>query len=365
MLLRSNGTLLFLITLQCLLLAVTRGFQPTSSTRRVMREPKQLQRRIREFPSTSASAPPLTLSMSIEKDQEQPPPNLIVRVLKRFLVLRMQLARKFIALPRRAKRIVLMNVLFLSCLCGGMARKLVAAKPVVRPIEIMYSDFLRLVESDNKNLGVNQVRIGTDKIVFRLSKEENSVAGFTRKVMDPNLVTTLQKHAVEFSAMAPQVNTAALAVRTFIMTFYCLILWRLYKSVSGGGMGKDSPGKLARTSELPLASFDDIQGIDNAKVEVMELVDTLRFPEKYAILGARAPTGLLLDGPPGTGKTLLARATAAAAGVPLLYCSGSDFVEVFVGRGAARVRKLFERAEKLSPCIIFIDELDALVRYCY
>jgi len=92
----------------------------------------------------------------------------------------------------------------------------------------------------------------------------------------------------------------------------------------------------------------------------MELVDTLRNPGKYAILGARAPKGLLLEGPPGTGKTLLARATAATAGVPLLFCSGSDFVEMYVGRGAARVRKTFEKAQKLSPSLIFIDELDAL-----
>ena len=127
----------------------------------------------------------------------------------------------------------------------------------------------------------------------------------------------------------------------------------------GGGSG--APGKLATFSPgEPLVKFDDIEGIDDAKFEVMELVDTLRNPKKYEILGARAPTGLLLEGPPGTGKTMLARATAATAGVPLLYCSGSDFVEMFVGRGAARVRNTFARAAKLSPCIIFIDELDAL-----
>jgi ATP-dependent Zn protease len=126
--------------------------------------------------------------------------------------------------------------------------------------------------------------------------------------------------------------------------------------MNGGSGG--TPGKLATPTVG--ASFDDIEGIDSAKYEVMELVDTLRNPDKYAILGARAPTGLLLEGPPGTGKTMLARATAATAGVPLLYCSGSDFVEMFVGRGAARVRKTFEKAAKLAPCIIFIDELDAL-----
>jgi ATP-dependent metalloprotease FtsH len=152
-----------------------------------------------------------------------------------------------------------------------------------------------------------------------------------------------------------------MALRSFMVAFYCLILFRLYQSISGasGAGNKDVPGKLA-SSDLPMASFEEIQGIDDAKLEVMELVDTLRNPEKYAILGARAPTGLLLEGPPGTGKTMLARATAASAGVPLLYCSGSDFVEMFVGRGAARVRKLFERAARLSPCIIFVDELDAL-----
>ena len=136
--------------------------------------------------------------------------------------------------------------------------------------------------------------------------------------------------------------------------------------MSGGGGSSDVPGKVARSKRgkandgEPLVNFDDIAGIDKAKFEVMELVDTLRNPGKYAILGARAPTGLLLEGPPGTGKTMLARACAATAGVPLLYCSGSDFVEMFVGRGAARVRKTFARAAKMSPCIVFIDELDAL-----
>ena len=128
--------------------------------------------------------------------------------------------------------------------------------------------------------------------------------------------------------------------------------------MNGGGGGADTPGKLALSfSDETIVRFEDIAGIDKAKFEVMEFVDTLRHPQKYAMLGARAPTGLLLEGPPGTGKTMLARATAASAGVPLLYCSGSDFVEMFVGRGAARVRKTFARAAKMSPCIIFIDEV--------
>jgi cell division protease FtsH len=124
----------------------------------------------------------------------------------------------------------------------------------------------------------------------------------------------------------------------------------MYKTMAGGGSSKDTPGKLARqlqSDPKSMVKFEDIEGIDDAKFEVMELVDALKNPGKYAILGARAPTGLLLEGPPGTGKTMLARACAATAGVPLLYCSGSDFVEMFVGRGAARVRKTFERAGKM------------------
>lgn len=139
----------------------------------------------------------------------------------------------------------------------------------------------------------------------------------------------------------------------------------MYKTMAGGGGGAgDTPGKLAKKNSAKdgasAIQFKDIEGIDEAKFEVMELVDSLRNPGKYSILGARAPRGCLLEGPPGTGKTMLARACAGAAAVPLLYCSGSDFVEMFVGRGAARVRKTFERAGKIAPCIIFIDELDAL-----
>jgi cell division protease FtsH len=130
-------------------------------------------------------------------------------------------------------------------------------------------------------------------------------SAYTRKVSaSQELVDKLRKSDISFSALPqPKTSVVGLAVRTFMLSFYFLILWRLYRTVSnaGGNSSKDVPGKLAQTSDLPLASFDDIQGIDEAKMEVMELVDTLRFPDKYAVLGARAPTGLLLEGPPGTG----------------------------------------------------------------
>jgi len=188
-----------------------------------------------------------------------------------------------------------------------------------------------------------------------------SRAAYTRKIAaSPELIDYLRRNRIPFRAETKVSNAslASLTARGALMSFYLFYMWKIMKSMNGGG--SSAPGKLANLSDLPNASFNEIQGIDDAKFEVMELVDTLRNPDKYAILGARAPKGLLLEGPPGTGKTLLARATAATAGVPLLYCSGSDFVEMFVGRGAARVRKTFEKAEKLAPCLIFIDELDAL-----
>ena len=242
------------------------------------------------------------------------------------------------------------------------------------PIEIPYSTFLDFCQGTNKDVRIDNVLIGPDRIGYRLyrveTKEQRKAMeeklkgvqvpqrmAYTRKVSaSENLLQHLRQYDIPFSAAPVKTNYAALSTKTFIFSLYALFLLRMYRMMNGGSGG--TPGKLATPTVG--ASFDDIEGIDSAKYEVMELVDTLRNPDKYAILGARAPTGLLLEGPPGTGKTMLARATAATAGVPLLYCSGSDFVEMFVGRGAARVRKTFEKAAKLAPCIIFIDELDAL-----
>jgi AAA+ superfamily predicted ATPase len=316
---------------------------------------------------------------------------------------------RFQSLSRKSKSILVAQLFVVVLSLSSVANKVYHHNAPPPPIEISYSSFLDVIEQKavlNKNDAVypkiDQVRVGSDRILFRLyrnptsSTEENSkmatlelptssgrskdvierflrqksrspyVQAYTRKILAPNeLLQQLRSNDISFAAAAtPRATTLAVAVRTFLVGFYFLILFRFYKAVTGsmGGGKSDSVGKLATNinRDLPLASFDEIQGIDGAKVEVMELVDVLRNPDKYAILGARAPTGLLLVGPPGTGKTMLARATAATAGVPLLYCSGSDFVEMFVGRGAARVRQLFDRAQKLAPCIIFIDELDAL-----
>jgi ATP-dependent 26S proteasome regulatory subunit len=360
--------------------------------------------------STNGLSPP-----GKERPGRGGPKKRLARVVKKLINGQSRFVALFRALPKRSKRILIANMLFFAVAFGSVSRNIYYQSAPPRPVEITYSSFLDLVEnqqpplplgsnSPTSNVPVmDQVRIGTDRIAYRLTRNVDGkptapeilstnpqpkksssrsriglkkakpaapspyLTAYTRKVpASPELVSALRKSDISFSAAnAPRTSVLVLAIRTFMLAFYGLILFRLYQQVSGaggGGMGgaKDTPGKLAQGNDLPLASFEDIQGIDQAKVEVMELVDALRNPDKYAILGARAPTGLLLEGPPGTGKTMLARATAASAGVPLIYCSGSDFVEMFVGRGAARVRKLFERADKLSPCIIFIDELDAL-----
>jgi len=286
-------------------------------------------------------------------------------------------------------------------------------KAMRRPVEVPYSTFMDFVEQSGKGhtagrnpaIQLSQMTIGKERIGFRVEqdagkheiamanqklvtaedisvKEVQSRIAYTTKVnASPDLIHFLRRNDIPFQATSQRRSSLFFTLaRSSIFFAYMLFLLRMYRTMSGGGGGglggsSDVPGKLAgvglgrrgrgkkaddaREAENRV-TFDDIEGIDDAKFEVMALADALRNPGKYSILGARAPTGLLLEGPPGTGKTMLAKACATTAGVPLLYCSGSDFVEMFVGRGAARVRKTFERAGKIAPCIVFIDELDAL-----
>lgn len=341
--------------------------------------------------------------------------NPFVVVLKKLLAFQLKIKTQFKKLSKRGKQIVLAQTLLFALVFGGITKTAIRQRLPPPPIEIAYSNFLELVEQQQRagrgasSLPVlDNVRIGRDKIVYRLyrnnaeqsasikklsamppapspskltlfrsqlqrSKLQKQVqrpflSAYTRKVpATPELVDALRKNDVAFSAaLQPKGSVVGLAARTFLLGFYCLILFRFYRAIGsmgaggGGAASQDTPGKLAQASELPLVNFNDIQGIDQAKNEVMELVDALRNPDKYAILGARAPTGLLLEGPPGTGKTMLARATAATAGVPLLYCSGSDFVEMFVGRGAARYVK-----DATILCFVqFVADLSVLFKIC-
>jgi cell division protease FtsH len=150
------------------------------------------------------------------------------------------------------------------------------------------------------------------------------------------------------------------------LIFVAVLFYLLMRQAQGANNQAFSFGKSrARlfTTERPTVTFDDVAGVDEAKEELKEVVEFLREPQKFAALGARIPKGVLLVGPPGTGKTLLAKAVAGEAGVPFFSISGSEFVEMFVGVGAARVRDLFDQAKRHSPCIVFIDEIDAVGRY--
>jgi cell division protease FtsH len=186
----------------------------------------------------------------------------------------------------------------------------------------------------------------------------------THPVNDPQLVAELQAAHVRYSA-APQTAWVWTLLSWVLPAVVIVVLWNfMLRKGSGGGVGSmmgvgQSRAKVYVESKTKVR-FADVAGIDEAKGELMEVVQFLRDPERFRRLGGRIPKGILIVGAPGTGKTLLAKAVAGEAGVPFLSISGSEFVEMFVGVGAARVRDLFSQAQKLAPCIIFIDELDAL-----
>lgn len=181
-------------------------------------------------------------------------------------------------------------------------------------------------------------------------------------VFDESLFTLLDQHKVDYNASSepnnyPQFLLWTLVVGAIILAFYFLVFHRM-DGGSAFSFGR-SRAKLYAAEDLNI-SFDDVAGIDEAVEEIREIVDFLKTPQKYQVLGGRIPKGVLLVGPPGTGKTLLAKAVAGEANVPFFGMSGSEFVEMFVGVGAARIRDLFHQAEQKAPCIIFMDELDAL-----
>ena len=233
--------------------------------------------------------------------------------------------------------------------------------------EISYSQFLEMVDNGE----VAQVIMSSDKLTIIPKNQPNAVYGIQRTYYtgrisnDPYLVSRLEKAEVEFSEEIPDTTTGQII--SILLSFAPLILiWVVLGIVmrrmsSGGGMmgvGK-SRAKVYVQKETGVL-FKDVAGQDEAKESLQEVVDFLENPGKYTKIGAKLPKGALLVGPPGTGKTLLAKAVAGEAKCPFYSLSGSDFVEMFVGVGASRVRDLFEDAKKNAPCIIFIDEIDAI-----
>ena len=225
---------------------------------------------------------------------------------------------------------------------------------------IPYSEFKELITKGK----ISDLIIDTDTIQGTLTLDDGKKTKFlTSRVEDPYLVKKKKKNNIKFAGYYE--NKIFKAIISWVLPFAIIFLiWNLLMRRMGGApssvlnFGK-SRGKIYGEDEIKI-TFQDVAGVDEAKEELQEIIEYLRTPQKFMTLGGKIPKGILLVGPPGTGKTLLAKAVAGEAKVPFFSMSGSDFVEMFVGVGASRVRDLFAQAQEKAPCIIFIDELDAL-----
>ena len=251
-------------------------------------------------------------------------------------------------------------------------------KAVTEPaFDIPYSEFKQLLNDGalvSVTLKGNQAE-GTLLQATVIGPQQEMSRYFKTRIPDigdENLLPALEAQRVEVKALSPEAEGVLWRILLsilpwiLIIAFWFWIINRAQRSMSGGLGGKGELGKFLRgstkTAEIPDVTFDDMAGQETAKREVTELVEFLKHPAQFRQLGAEVPRGVLLMGPPGTGKTLMARALAGEAGVKFYSISGSEFIEVFVGVGASRVRHLFEEAKKNSPAIIFIDELDSIGR---
>ena len=232
--------------------------------------------------------------------------------------------------------------------------------------EITYDQFLQMLDNGQ----VSKVVITSDEIKITPAQQANNIYKVTYYTgvisMDYNLITRLEKANVEFSK---EVSSGSSSLMYMLITTLLpiLLLWgglffvfRMMSKNSGGMMGVGKSTAKMYVQKATGVTFKDVAGQEDAMESLNELVDFLNNPGKYTEIGAKLPKGALLVGPPGTGKTLLAKAVAGEAGVPFFSLSGSDFVEMFVGVGASRVRDLFKQAQSMAPCIIFIDEIDAI-----
>lgn len=251
--------------------------------------------------------------------------------------------------------------------------------------EVPYSTFRQLI-TENK---VESVKISPEKIYLKLKQGPESIAAkkeqpqegpggllqspskqdelVVNPVRDDQLIELLESHGVKYQGLPSSTWIGELIQWVLPFALLIGIYFFVFRRMGGPGsqfmnIGKNKAALYENLDEHTRITFKDVAGLDEAKAEVMEVVDFLKDPKKYTALGGKLPKGVLLVGPPGTGKTLLAKAVAGQADVPFFSISGSDFVEMFVGVGAARVRDLFKQAKEKAPCIIFIDEIDAVGR---
>ena len=274
--------------------------------------------------------------------------------------------------PRKQSLIMLVVAALITLLCVSVFMKMLTG---ATNQEISYNEFVKMVE-DGK---VKSVQVGSDRITIYPNAQQKDSAFlyaygmgvntyYTGKMEDDDkLAERLLEHNVE---MKKEVSDSSSVIMTVLLYYILpvLLMWGLLSLLfrrmggKGGPMGVGKSTAKAYVQKETGITFQDVAGEDEAKESLVEVVDFLHNPGKYSKIGARLPKGALLVGPPGTGKTLLAKAVAGEAHVPFFSLSGSDFIELYVGVGASRVRDLFKEAEKNAPCIVFIDEIDAIGR---
>ncbi len=258
--------------------------------------------------------------------------------------------------PRWRNALIIVGILLTAWLLYN------SLSPTTKPVKLRYDEFITKVEDDQ----VKSVEIDAQGQVSGTLKDGTEFeTQLVTAVPDNGVIQLMQQHNVEIAA-SPTAATSLVSVVLSFLPFLLLIgiwLWigrRAQRAMAGGIGGIGGSKAKLYDSERPTTRFEDVAGYEGAKREIAEVVDFLKHPDRYARVGARGPRGVLLVGPPGTGKTLIARAVAGEASVPFFSVTGSSFVEMFVGVGAARVRDLFNEARKRSPAIIFIDEIDAI-----
>ena len=234
--------------------------------------------------------------------------------------------------------------------------------------EVSYSEFLDMVNGTGKWEGrsVKSVEIGSYQIDITLDSDEKTpyeVTYYCGRVADDELIPLLKEKGVDISGVIPDnTSTWIYSILSYLIPLVLIwvVLGVVMRRMGGGAMGVGKSNAKVYVEKQTGVTFADVAGEDEAKESLVEIIDFLHNPEKYTAIGAKIPKGALLVGSPGTGKTLLAKAVAGEAKVPFFSISGSDFVEMFVGVGASRVRDLFAEASKVAPCIIFIDEIDTI-----
>lgn len=266
-------------------------------------------------------------------------------------------------MPKMLRHLVILLLISL-----GLAAIFYSVTQSSAPKAVKYSEFLQLLDQ-NKVSEVTILSSGTTLRGKYKDPKEGEPSLFEthfRKEMRPSPEQEVRDRGVALAVIEPDINKWWISllqwIPIFAIVFLAILLLRHAQSSGGQAFSFGRSRHKLVSDTRAKVTFDDVEGVNEAKEDLTEVVDYLKYPKKYQKVGARIPKGVLLVGSPGTGKTLLGRAVAGEAGVPFYYISGSDFVEMFVGVGASRVRDLFEQAKKTSPCIVFVDEIDAVGR---